>query len=257
MKRLTHGLLCGLLAWICLAAPASAQVTVFAAASLKTALDDVSAAFEEETGTAVSLSYAGTSALARQIDAGAPADVVLSANVDWMDWLEDRDRLAPGTRRDLLRNGLVLIAPADSGAPATVSIDASLTLGPLLDGGRLAMAFVDAVPAGIYGRAALTSLGLWEAAEPQVAQFDNVRSALAAVSVGAAPLGIVYRTDAAADPRVRVLGSFPADSHAPIIYPVAGLGSEMSAEARAFLDFLFSGRAGDLFEAQGFALTGD
>ncbi|WP_163849280.1 molybdate ABC transporter substrate-binding protein [Pseudooceanicola aestuarii] len=233
-----------------LAAARAGGITVFAAASLKTALEDIATAFEAEGHGVVTLSFAGTSALARQIDAGAPAQVVISANPDWMDWLEDRGHLTPGTRRDLLGNALVLIAPGDAAEP--LDLGAAPDLRARLDGGRLAMAFVDAVPAGIYGKAALTGLGLWESLSPHVAQFDNVRSALAAVALGEAPLGITYRTDAMAEPRVRIVATFPPDSHPPIIYPAATLGDDPDPQATAFLAFLFSAPARAILVAEGF-----
>ena len=198
---------------LALAAPmARAEVTVFAAASLMGALDEVAAGWEDRTGGEVRLSYAGSSALARQIEAGAPADVFVSANVDWMDELGERGLTEPGSRRDLLSNRLVLVGPAGA---APLALEPGLDLAALLDGGRLAMALVDAVPAGLYGREALRSLGLWGAVEPRVAQAENVRAALALVARGEAPLGVVYASDARAEPRVAVVATFPEGSHPP------------------------------------------
>jgi molybdate transport system substrate-binding protein len=245
-----------LLAALLLATPAAAdRVTVFAAASLKTGLDAIAAGWEEATGHEVVLSYAGTPQLAQQIEQGAPADLFLSASTDWMDDLQSKDLIRPDTRRDLLGNTLVLVA---HGEAAPVAIGPGLDLPALLDGGRLAMALVDSVPAGIYGREALTSLGLWDAVAPQVAQSENVRAALALVSSGEAPLGIVYGSDAIAareaGEAVSVLGTFPADSHSPIIYPAALVAGREGPAAAAFLDHLASPEARRVWEAQGFTV---
>lgn len=232
------------------------EVTVFAAASLKTALDAIAAEWQAETGTEVTLSYAGSSQLAAQVQAGAPADVFISAAVDWMDLLEEEGLVAPGTRVDLLGNSLVLVAHGAEAAP--VDIGPGFDLPGLLGGGRLAMALVDSVPAGQYGKAALESLGVWAAVEPSVAQAENVRAALALVATGEAPYGIVYGSDAiaddAAEDEVTVVGTFPADSHDPIVYPAAVVAEGDRPEARAFLDFLGSEEAGAAFAAQGFTV---
>lgn len=247
-----------LAALLLLATPAEAdRVTVFAAASLRTALDGIAAAWEEATGHEVVLSYAGTPQLARQIEQGAPADLFLAASPDWMDALEGQGLIDPATRRDLLGNSLVLLA---HGTEEPVGIGPGLDLPTLLGEGRLAMALVDAVPAGVYGREALTSLGLWEALEPRVAQAENVRAALALVASGEAPLGIVYGSDAvaarAAGEEVSVLGTFPADSHSPITYPAALVAGRGGAAAAAFLDHLSSPGARAAWEAQGFTVPG-
>jgi molybdate transport system substrate-binding protein len=235
-----------------LVAPAVAaeQVTVFAAASLKTALDAVAADWEAATGGAAALSYGGSSALARQIEAGAPADVFISASVEWMDELDGRGLLEPGTRRDLLGNALVLIAHGKWADPVKLAPDFDLA-GHLGPEGRLAMALVDSVPAGQYGQTALTSLGLWDSVAPRVAQADNVRAALALVAGGEAPLGIVYRTDAGADDNVTVIGTFPEDSHPPIVYPVARI---RGAGGAAFLKWLAGPAAAARFREAGFRL---
>ncbi len=234
---------------LCASAASAQTVTVFAAASTKTALDEVAARYAEATGNRAVVSLAGSSALARQIEAGAPADVFISANTDWMDRLEAQGLVDPASRRDLLGNTLVLIATG--GDPVAITPD--LDLPAMLGEGRLAMALVDAVPAGIYGKAALESLGLWQGVAPRVAQADNVRAALALVASGEAPLGITYATDAQAEPRVRVLGTFPPESHAPIVYPVAAVNG---ADSLDFLNFLRSPSARAAFEAQGFAVLG-
>lgn len=223
-------------------------VLVFAASSLKTALDRVAEGFAEATGHRATISYAGSSKLARQIEHGAPANVFLSANTAWMDVLADKGRLVPGTRRDLLGNRLVLIA-AQPGAMSLSDLPKALG-----DGGHLAMALVEAVPVGIYGKAALESLGLWPAVASRVAQADNARAALALVATGAAPFGVVYATDAEAEPRVSVVATFPATSHPPIIYPVAAITGRESEAATAFLDWLTAPQAQEAFTAEGFSV---
>lgn len=235
------------------AAPSMAQdVTVFAAASLTEALDRIAAAWEAETGKRAVMSYAGSSALARQIAEGAPADIFISASADWMDALAASGDIQPETRRDILGNSLVLIA---HGTADPVTIDETLDLAALLDGGRLSMAMVDSVPAGIYGKQALTSLGLWDEVEPLVAQSDNVRAALAFVAQDEAPLGIVYATDAAVQDNVTVIGTFPTGSHDPITYPAALTTQSESSDAAAFLDFLGSPPAVEIWTSFGFTIA--
>lgn len=237
-----------------LAAPAQADtVTVFAAASLKEALDDVAARFAAVTDHTAVASYAGSSELARQIEAGAPADVFISASPEWMDAIETAGLVAPATRQNLLTNRLVLVAH-DPAAPQQ-AIGPGFDLAGLLGDGRLAMALVGSVPAGIYGRAALTSLGAWDKVASRVAQSDNVRAALRLVAIGEAPYGIVYATDAVAEPRVTVAGTFPASSHPPILYPAALIGEAPSEAARAYLAFLSSDAAREAFEGQGFGIA--
>ena len=243
---------------IAIGAPATAvadELTVFAAASMTNAMAEVEERFEAATGHDLTVSLAGSSALARQIQQGAPADVFISANPGWMDRLEADGLVRDGTRVDLLTNSLVLIA-ADTGA-APVEIGPGMDLAGHLGDGRLAMALVDAVPAGIYGRAALESLGLWDDVAGQVAQADNVRAALAFVATGEAPLGIVYATDAVAEDRVTVLGTFPAETHPPIVYPAAALAASDSPLTGTFLDFLRGPEARAAFERQGFAVMTD
>jgi len=235
-----------------IASPALADdVTVFAAASLTDALDRIAAQWSEETGQMAVMSYAGSSALARQIQQGAPADIFISASEDWMDLVQASGDIRPDTRRDLLGNSLVLIA---HGNAAPVTIDRNLDLPGLLNGGRLSMAMVDSVPAGIYGKAALTSLGLWDEAAPLVAQSDNVRAALAFVARNEAPLGIVYATDAAVQDEVSIIGTFPADSHDRIVYPAAMTAQSSSDQAQAFLDYLSSDKAREIWRSFGFTL---
>ena len=224
-------------------------LTVFAAASLKNGLDAAVASYERETGGRVAVSYAASSALARQIEQGAPADLFLSADLDWMDHLEERGLIRPGTRRNLLGNRLVLIAPKGEAKALELSPG---SLAAALGDGRLAVADVDAVPAGKYGRAALERLGLWPEAAGRVARTENVRAALAFVARGEAPLGIVYETDAKAEPEVEVVARFPETSHPPIVYPVAVTASSTHADAMRFLDALRRPDCAALFAREGF-----
>lgn len=230
-------------------APTSA-LSVFAAASLKDALDEIAMSYETRTGTKVIISYAASSALARQIEFGAPADVYISASSDWMDHLDTRGDIDPSSRFALAGNRLALVGPAATAV--TVEITEALDLPDMLSGGRLAMGLTEAVPAGIYGKAALEHLGLWTQIATQVAQTDNVRAALALVSLGAAPLGIVYATDAQADDGVAVLGLFPEDSHPLILYPVARVSRSRHADVERFLDHLRSPEAAETLARFGF-----
>src|SRR6478672_7522023 len=230
--------------WIVLGAvfamPAgAAEVRVLAAASLKEAMDDQARRFEAASGDKVVVSYGASNALAKQIEAGSPADLFISADVDWMDSVDTRHLLAPGTRVDLLRNTLVLIAPAAN--PVKLDIAPGFALAQALGSGKLAMANPDSVPAGKYGKRALEALGVWKSVEPRVARAENVRAALVLVARGEAPLGIVYRTDALAESGVRIVGTFPAGSHPPVVYPAAVIaGSANPAAAAALLDALRS-----------------
>ncbi|MEE7447073.1 molybdate ABC transporter substrate-binding protein [Methylobacterium radiotolerans] len=239
-------------------ARADEPVVVFAAASLKNALDDAAAAWTKATGKTARISYAGSNALAKQIEAGAPADLFISADLAWMDYVDQAGLLKTGSRIDLLRNALVLIAtgPKDSAAASQVALAPNLgtTLTRMLGGGRLAMATLDAVPAGKYGKAALEKLGAWDAVKGRVAQAENVRAALLLVARGEAPLGIVYATDAAADPSVHVVATFPADSHPPIVYPAAVTKESRSPDAGALLGYLRGPDARGFFERQGFTV---
>jgi molybdate transport system substrate-binding protein len=229
-------------------------VVVFAAASLKTALDEASAAWTRETGKRARISYAGSNTLAKQVEAGAPADLFISADLDWMDYLSARNLIRPETRLNLLANRLVLVAPRDS--KAEVALAPGLDLKAVLGGERLAMAHVDSVPAGRYGRAALEKLGAWAGVKDRVAQADNVRAALLLVARGEAALGIVYRTDAAAEPNVRILATFAEELHPPVVYPAAVTRESRNPDAAAFLLFLRGAAARRSFEAQGFAVLG-
>lgn len=224
---------------------------VFAAASLKNALDDITAAWQRETGYTAKVSYAASSALAKQLEQDAPAQIFISADLDWMDYVAGKGLIKPESRVDLLGNRLVLIAPKEQATP--IELKQGTDLAKLLGEGRLAMGNVDAVPAGKYGKAALQKLGIWDGVSTRIAQAESVRAALLLVSRGEAPLGVVYQTDAAADPNVKIVGTFPADSHPPIIYPVA-LTLKANAAAASFLTYLRSPKAVPAFEAQGFTV---
>ena len=230
----------------------AADLVVFAAASLKNALDDIAVQWQRETGKAVRISYAASSALAKQIEAGAPTQLFISADLEWMDYLAQRNLVKPDTRSNLLGNRIVLIAPKDSNV--ALSIAPGFALVQALGGGRLAMANTGAVPAGKYGKAALQKLGVWDAVECRTAQAENVRAALVLVSRAEAPLGIVYRTDAAADPNVRIVDAFPEDTHPPIVYPAALTAAASHPDAAPFLAYLRSQAARPLFEKQGFTV---
>ena len=225
---------------------------VFAAASLKNALDSAVDDYSRTTGRTVTVSYAASPALAKQIEEGAPADIFLSADLAWMDYVQERNLIAADSRVTLLGNDIVLVAPADSAA--VLEIAPGFPLADALAGGKLAMAETASVPAGKYGKAALENLGVWDSVAASVAEAENVRAALALVSRGEAPLGIVYTTDAKADEGVKVVGTFPADSHPPILYPVA-LTANAKPDAKAFLDYLVSATAKPFFEAQGFRVV--
>jgi molybdate transport system substrate-binding protein len=236
------------------AAPGSrhaGSLLVFAAASLTDALQQVDGAFSAQTGIAVKASFAASSVLAKQIEAGAPAQVFLSADREWMDYLEQRGRLQGGSRRDLLGNELVLIAPADSAL--RLKIAPHFALLAALGDGRLASGDPDSVPAGLYARAALTRLGVWAQVADRLVRAENVRAALMYVARGEAPLGIVYQTDARAEGRVRVIDVFPADSHPPITYPLA-LTAGAGADAARYAAFLTSDAARDVFVGRGFVM---
>jgi molybdate transport system substrate-binding protein len=244
-----------LLSWGSPQGPAQAQsrdVVVFAAASLKNALDVINEQWQRETGKKAIISYAASSALAKQIEQGAPAQMFISADLDWMDYAASKNLIKPDTRSNLLGNRIVLIAPKDKAQP--VEIKLGFDLAKILGDGRLSMANVDAVPAGKYGKAALEKLGVWESVSAKIAQAENVRAALLLVSRGEAPVGVVYQTDAAADANVKIIGTFPENTHPPIIYPIALTASAMHPDAVQFLAYLKSAKARPLFEAQGFSV---
>ncbi|MGY1458226.1 MULTISPECIES: molybdate ABC transporter substrate-binding protein [unclassified Luteimonas] len=249
--------LCGLVAMALLlpgvdeAVAADRPLTVFAAASLKESMDAAAAAYGAATGQPVRVSYAASSALARQIAQGAPADVFVSADLEWMDELQSRDMVDAGTRAELFGNTLVLVAPAAS-ALKPVPLRPGLDLRPLLGKrGRIALGMVDSVPAGRYAKAAFESLGMWEALAPRVAGVENVRAALMLVARGEAPLGVVYGSDALAEPRVRVLATFPAGSHPDIVYPAARVSASRHLHAVPFLQWLQGRDARAIFRSHG------
>jgi len=238
-----------------LAAPQAADpIVVFAAASLKGSLDQAKALYEADGGAPVTISYAGSSALAKQIESGAPADVFISADLDWMKYLAEKKLVRTETERRLLGNRIVLIAPKDGAKP--VAIGPGFPLANALGDGRLVLCDL-AVPCGKYGKAALESLGVWGSVEGRIAFAENVRAALAFVSRGEAPYGIVYATDAAADMGVAVVGTFPEDSHPPIVYPVAVTAESKNPAAAAFVEFLATPKAGAVFETAGFTVLGE
>ena len=244
-----------LLGWGSAQAPARAQggdVVIFAAASLKNALDAINAEWQKETGKKAVISYAASSALAKQIEQGAPAQVFISADLDWMDYLAGKNLIKANTRSNLLGNRIVLIAPKDKAQ--LIEIKPGFDLARVLGDGRLSMANIDSVPAGKYGKAALEKLGVWGSVANKIAQAENVRAALLLVSRGETPAGIVYQTDAAADLNVKIIGTFPQDTHPPIIYPIAITASATHPDAAAFLAYLKSAKAKPMFEAQGFAV---
>ncbi len=249
MLRHFLNILCGVVCFVVLALPARSEaVTIFAAASLKTALDEIAQGMRTDLGVALTISYGASSTIARQVELGAPADLIITANVDWMDHLDWAGRLAAGTRRDLLGNRLVLVANSSDELASNHDIAA------LLAKARLAMALVTAVPAGIYGKDALEYLGLWQDVAPRVVQTDNVRAALRLVARGEAPFGIVYLSDAQAEPRVRIVHQFAEESHASIRYPVAIVEGRDSPDARSVLTYLHGSQAAAIFEAQGFSM---
>jgi molybdate transport system substrate-binding protein len=225
-------------------------MTAFAAASMKNALDDINAAFTRKTGIKVVTSYAASSALIKQIEQGAPADTFASADIDWMDYGSKKKLIKDDSRLNLLGNRLVLIAPKDS-TIGRVVIGPGFDLARLAGDGRIVTGDVRAVPAGKYAKAALEKLGAWQAAAPKFAMADNVRAALLLVGRGEAALGIVYETDAKVEPNVKIVGTFPADSHPAIVYPIAATAAA-KPQATQYLNFLRSQDAKAVFETYGF-----
>lgn len=259
MKQAHHALYRARLIWTALAALISVaavglaarpvDVVVFAAASMQTALDEIAPALEKATSLHPKFSYAASSTLAKQIEGGAPAEIFVSADLDWMDYVETRNLIKKETRTNLVGNTLVLIAPARQ--PVSLKIAPGFPLAARLGSSRLAVADPVAVPAGKYAKAALTALGVWDAVSPKLAPAENVRAALVLVERGEAPLGIVYRTDAVADAGVTVVDTFPATTHPPILYPIA-LTSIATPNAIRILDYLKSPAARSVFARQGF-----
>lgn len=248
LKAIGAVLLAGVFA---LAHAQAADVTVFAAASLSDALTQIGKNYEAKTGQHVVFSFAASSALARQIEASSGTDVFISADTDWMDELDNKGLIAKDTRKNLLGNSLVLIAPAD--LKITLAIAPHFALAKAIGNGRLAIAEPNSVPAGKYAKAALTALGVWNDVADHTAPAENVRAALAYVARGEAPFGIVYRTDAMAEPKVRIVDTFPESFHPPIVYPVA-LTKDAKPGARGFLDYLGSADAKAVFQKDGFAI---
>jgi molybdenum ABC transporter, periplasmic molybdate-binding protein len=236
------------------ATASAADVTVFAAASTTNAVNEIGELFKAKTGNGIKPSYASSSTLAKQIEQGAPAQIFLSADLKWADYLSERKLLAADSRTNLLGNTLVLIAPADS-ATAAVQIGKDTDLVKLLGDGRLSTGDPDHVPVGIYARQALENMGQWKALEPKLARAESVRAALALVERGEAPLGIVYSTDAAVAKKVKVIGTFPESLHDTIIYPVGLVAGQESPEAKDFLAFLKSNEAKGVFAKYGFKLN--
>src|SRR6201996_363370 len=253
MQRLTGLFAAFLILWGAAFSPASAEdktLTVFAAASMKNALDDIDTAFTAKTGIKVNASYAASSTLAKQIEQGAPADIFVSADTDWMDYAIGKKNINEPTRSNLLGNSIVLIAPKDSKID-NVTIAQGFDLAKLAGDGKIATGDVKSVPVGKYAKAALEKLGAWQAAEPKFAMAESVRAALTLVARGKAVLGIVYSTDAKVEPGVKIVGPFPANSHPPIIYPVAAT-TTAKPEAVDYLAFLRTTAAKTIFEKYGF-----
>lgn len=230
----------------------AADLTIFAAASLKEALDEASVSYMRQYGDKVKMSFGPSSALARQIVSGAPANIFISADLDWMDYLENRNLIQKDTRKNLLGNRLVLAAPSD--ADIKLTIKPGFDLAGALHGWKLAMADPSSVPAGKYGKAALEKLAVWTSVEKLVARAENVRGALLLVSRHEAPLGIVYATDVAADPGVKVVGVFPPETHPPIVYPIALVSENPEPAAQRLFEFLTSAAAKPIFERHGFTV---
>lgn len=238
------------------ASPAAAQeskpVLFFAAASLQTALNAIAADWKAETGKQVTFSYAASSALAKQLESGAPADLFASADLDWMDWSQQRNLIKTDTRVTLLGNALVLITQKENNV--SIKIEPKFPLAEAIGDSKLATGIPQSVPAGKYAQAALTSLGVWDAVSPKVAGVDNVRAALALVARGEAKFGIVYQTDANSEPKVRVVAAFPENTHAPIAYPFAVTATSTNPDAAAFLAYLATPKAKAVFVREGFTV---
>ena len=239
-------------AWVTPAPAQAPKLIVFAAASLKDALDEVNAAYQREKGEETATSYAASSTLAKQIEAAAPTDIFISADLDWMDYLAKRNLINPQTRANLLGNRLVLIAPVNSTGKLDIALN--FPLAQALGNGRLAIADPNGVPAGRYAKAALETLGVWSSVANKLAPAESVRAALALVSRGEAPLGIVYQTDAVADKGVKILSIFPENTHPPIIYPIAVVATSTNPGAPGYTAFLQSSIARPIFEKQGFTV---
>jgi molybdate transport system substrate-binding protein len=244
-------------ALVFVATPPSAQaqdkgLVIFAAASMKSALDDIAAAWSAQKGKTPAISYASSGTLAKQIEQGAPADIFISADLQWMDYLDKAKLLKAGTRRNLLGNKLVLIEPADQ--QTTLKIKMKFDLAGVTGDGKIAVCTVTSCPGGIYAKEALQSLAVWDAVEPKLAQAENIRAALALVARGEAKFGVVYETDAKAEPKVKIVDVFPETTHAPIVYPIAVVAASKNPEAEFFEAFLTSQVAAKIFDAKGFTM---
>ncbi len=235
----------------------SPSVVVFAAASMKTALDAIAAKWQAESGKKSVISYASSAVLAKQIEQGGPSDIFISADQVWMDYLEKAKLIVPGTRRNLVANELVLIEPADQKTSLTIA--PGFDLAGAAGSGKIAVCTINSCPGGIYAKQSFTNLGIWPSVEPKLAQADNIRNALLLVARGEARFGVVYATDAKAEPNVRVTGIFPGSSHEPIVYPAALVaasgGAPINPDAESFFTFLFKPGAGAILEGQGFTLV--
>lgn len=234
-------------------ATSPSQITVFAASSLKESLDTVSLQWEKKTGQKIVVSYAASSALAKQIEQGAPADIFISADGEWMDYLQSRKKIDVDTRFNLVGNRLVLIVPAAS-KQVSIALKKPDALIRALGDGRLAVAETGSVPAGRYAKQALIKMKAWDGVSGRLAQAENVRAAMAFVARGESPLGIVYATDAKAEPKVRVVATFADNSHDAIIYPVARVATANAASTSGFMKFLRSTETKSIFKRAGFTL---
>ena len=243
-------LYCALLVPVHAAEEPKQDLLIFAAASLTNVLDEIGTAYTQQTKQPVKFSYAASSALARQLEAGARADAFFAADLEWMDYVQARNLIDKSTRRNLLGNRLALVAPADSKIELKIAPGFPLAAALGKDG-RLATGDPESVPVGKYARSALTSLGVWNDVADRLVRADNVRSALAFIARGETPLGIVYETDAKLEKRVRVVALFPADSHPPILYPVA-VTAQARPAARELVEFLQSPTAHEAFKKYGF-----
>ena len=252
LRAVALALTLSFLAYAVQAAEEAQPVVVFAAASLTDAVTEIGAAFTKETGIPIKPSFAASSALAKQVEQGAPAGVFFSADQEWMDYLDKKELLAPGTRRDVVANKLVLVAPADS--TAQVKIQSGPALLKALGDGRIATGDPDSVPVGKYAKASLTKLGIWDQVQGNLVRAENVRSALAFVARGEAPFGIVYLTDAKVEKKVKVLDAFPEDSHSPIRYPISATAKATDNDKK-FVTFAAGKTAAAIFEKYGFSLA--
>jgi len=231
-------------------AHAEGKITVFAAASLTNVMDEIAAIYEKEKGIKVAGSYAGSAALAKQIENGAPADVFISADVRWVDYLQQKNRILPETRKDLLSNKLVIIAPKGRGFKVTA--EKGFDFSKAFDG-RLCTGDLESVPAGVYAKQSLVALAWWDAIKPRIVGTQDVRAALAFVERGECAAGIVYETDAKVSDKVELVARLPDETHAPIVYPVAAIAGS-SPQARAFMEYLSSPQAAAIFTKHGFTV---